>query len=207
MDEALFDLLRAYRNPGVWNQYRDTDPELDRPDGAAVRRRNLRVYLEAFAGAQFMLVGEAAGYAGSRFTGIAFICEAQLVGARALSWTQGRELARSSTAERPWVERSAQIVWAALGERRDCLLWNAFPWHPFGARGPLSNRHPGRALPAGLKVLRCMLAMFPAARPVAVGLTAKRALDSLGLRAPMLRHPSHGGKGEFVAGLAALTGS
>ena len=210
--ERLFELLTAYRNPRVFNQYRDVDPELDRADGAAVRCRNLRLYLTAFAHARFVLVGEAAGYAGCRFSGIPFTCEAQLVGPERLNWTTGSEteggdpLARSSAREALWVERSAQIVWPALQAREhlDCVLWNGLPWHPFGEGGALSNRAPGRDLDDGLEVLRVLLSLFPAARPYAVGRVAQRALARIGVEAPYIRHPSHGGKRAFMAGVAAL---
>ena len=67
---ALLDLLVAYRGERAFNQYRDEQPDLDIAGGAATRRRNLCVYLDAFAGARVVLVGEAAGYAGCRFSGI-----------------------------------------------------------------------------------------------------------------------------------------
>jgi hypothetical protein len=202
--ERLFGSLIEYRG-SAFNQYRDVDLELDIPNGAAVRRRNLGHYLETFADARFVLVGEAAGYAGCRFSGIPFTCEAQLVGAEPLGWVRGKDVARSSTRETLWVERSARIVWQALGERADCVLWNAFPWHPFGQAGPLSNRAPGRDLSDGLEVLRCLLASFPSARPYAIGRVAQRALESIGVSAPYIRHPSHGGKRKFMAGVAALS--
>ncbi|RLC65333.1 MAG: hypothetical protein DRI48_06805, partial [Chloroflexi bacterium] len=155
--DQLLELLTDYCNPRAFNQYRDVHPELDLPDGATRRRRNLRQYLRAFADARFVLVGEAAGYAGCRFSGIPFTCEAQLVGPERLDWTLecGDGLARSSAGETLWVERSAKIVWEALRTRSDCLLWNAFPWHPFEEGDLLSNRAPGRDLSAGLEVLRC----------------------------------------------------
>ena len=202
--DHLLDLLVAYCSDRAFNQYREVDPELDLPDGPAIRRRNLRRYLETFAGARYALVGEAAGYAGCRFSGIPFTCEVQLVGPERLSWTDGLELARSSTAEALWVERSDRIVWEALEGRTDCVLWNAFPWHPFGKRGPLSNRAPGRDLHDGLEVLRSFLALFPSARPYAVGRVAQRALAEIGIDAPYIRHPSHGGKPQFMEGVAAL---
>jgi hypothetical protein len=203
--DHLLDLLTAYRNDRAFNQYRDVRPDLDLPQGAEIRRRNLRGYLDAFAGARFVLVGEAAGYAGCRFSGIPFTCEAQMVGPERLGWADGLDLARSSTAEALWVERSDRIVWEALEGRTDCVLWNAFPWHPFGERGPLSNRAPGRDLRDGLEVLRHFLSLFPAARPYAVGRVAQRALEAIGLEATYIRHPSHGGKPKFMAGIAALT--
>lgn len=202
--DKLVDLLRAYRGHRVFNQYREVHPELDLPDGAHVRRQNLGQYLGAFAHARHLLVGEAAGYAGCRFSGIPFTCEAQLVGAEPLAWTAGMALERSSLAETLWVERSATMVWQTLGARRDVLLWNAFPWHPYGERGPLSNRHPGRDLGAGLEVLQCLLGLFPRARVYSVGRVAERALAELGVTAPYIRHPSRGGKARFADGVAAL---
>lgn len=197
----LFELLISYRKAGVFNQYAEVDPALDLAEGAAVRRANLRCYLETFAGARWLLVGEAAGYAGCRFSGIPFTAEAQLVGPQPLSWTQGKGLARSSRAKQPWKERSACVVWAALEGRSDCLLWNAFPWHPFRPGQPLSNRQPGADLADGLPVLRHILTLFPSARPCAVGRTAQQALAALGVTAPYIRHPSHGGKRAFEKGL------
>lgn len=202
--DELFELLTAYDNPRAFNQYRDFDPELGLPHGAEIRRRNLRCYLETFANARYVLVGEGAGYAGCRFSGIPFTCEAQLIGPERLGWTLDQDLARSSSAETLWVERSATIVWQPLRERSDCVLWNAFPWHPFGERGPLSNRAPGRDLDDGLEALRCLLSLFPAARPYAVGRVAERALASIGVQAPYIRHPSHGGKRKFIAGVGAM---
>jgi hypothetical protein len=202
--DRLYHLLTKYEDDGVFNQYRDVHSELDRPGGAHIRRRNLGQYLAAFADARFVLVGEAAGYAGCRFSGIPFTCEAQLVGAEPLAWTSGLALDRSSRAKTPWAERSATMVWETLGERRDVLLWNAFPWHPYGGRGPLSNRHPGRDLGAGQEVLRCLLALFPGARPYAIGRVAERALSELDVAAPYIRHPSRGGKAKFVVGATTL---
>jgi len=202
--DDLLDLLAAYRSDRAFNQYRDVDPKLDLPDGPAIRRRNLHCYLDTFKGACFVLVGEAAGYAGCRFSGIPFTCEAQLVGPERLSWTDGLDLARSSTAETLWVERSDRIVWEGLEGRTDCVLWNAFPWHPFGERGPLSNRAPGRDLGDGLEVLGRFLSLFPSARPYAIERVAERALKTIGVDAPYIRHPSHGGKRKFLAGVANL---
>ncbi len=201
--QDLLAALTAYSGSGSFNQYRDVDALLDLPDGAGIRRRNLALYLETFAGAHHLLVGEAAGYAGCRFSGIPFTSEEQLVGQQPLPWTAGLPVARSSAAEFPWRERSAATVWSALGARRDCVLWNAFPWHPCGDH-PLSNRTPGSELLAGLEALRLMLALFPAAQVCAVGRTAQRALYVLGIEAPYIRHPSHGGQAAFTAGVRTL---
>ena len=56
----------------------------------------------------------------------------------------------------------------------------------------------------GLDVLRSFLALFPSARPYAVGRVAQRALAEIGIDATYIRHPSHGGKPKFMEGVAAL---
>ena len=206
----LFDLLQDYdghparcEQPGVFNQYRDWDPTLEHPDAPAQRRTNLRRYLETFSGATYALVGEAAGYAGCRFSGIPFTGEAQLVGPERLPWTRSGDFSQSSLGD-PWRERSAEIVWPALNGRRDCVLWNAFPWHPYKA-GPLTNRRPrSTELRQAHNVLRCFLSLFPTIQVYAVGRVSQLALRQLGIEAIYIRHPSHGGKRAFVARVAAL---
>ncbi len=201
-------LLRALARPagsGLFNPYCDEDPRLDRARGAAIRRANLRAYLHAFQDARYLLVGEAAGYNGCRFTGVPFTGEDLLVGDGALGWTQGLRLARSSKGARLSSERSAGIVWGAIGERRDLLLWNAVPWHPHRPHRPLSNRPPARGeVRAGRELLERFLALFPHATPVAVGRVAEGALRELGLDPIYVRHPSMGGKRDFLSGVAAL---
>ena len=203
--DRLFELLRAFQGEGAFNQYEECDPSLERPGGAEIRRRNLRCYLEAFAGASYVLVGEAAGYAGCRFSGIPFTGEAQIVGPEALSWTLGRGL-RQSSRDDPWRERSGQIVWEALGDRRDCVLWNAFPWHPHGDE-LLSNRRPKRAeMVACTEVLAHFVTLYTHAEVWAIGRVSEQKLHQLGIRARYIRHPSHGGKSAFVRGVSALPG-
>lgn len=213
-NERLLSLLDSQPSrDGVFNQYRDHHPDLDQPHAVAVRRANLVHYLDTFSvgtGVRFVLVGEAAGYAGCRFSGIPFTCEAQIIGLvdqPLFEWTQDRGLERSSIETyAPWVERSARMVWETLGARRDCVLWNAFPWHPCPPGEPLSNRPPGRDTTYGLEALECFLALYAGAEPVAIGRVAQRALATIGVEATYIRHPSRGGKRKFVAGVTGLTG-
>lgn len=201
--DLLLDLLQGYQGAGVLNQYRESDPNLERPGGAAIRRRNLCRYLAAFSGASYVLVGEAAGYAGCRFSGIPFTGEAQIVGDECLPWARGLGFEQSSRSEL-WRERSGEIVWAALDGRADCALWNTFPWHPYADK-PLSNRKPIRTeVEQATEVLRVFLALFGHAQVYAIGRVSEETLGRLGVRAPYIRHPSHGGKAAFVRGVQAL---
>jgi hypothetical protein len=187
----------------VTNQYAACDPTLERHNGPAIRAANLRRYLDVFAGAAYLLVGEAAGYAGCRFSGIPFTGEAQITGDECLPWAVGLGLRQSSLGGL-WRERSGSMVWEAFAGRRDCALWNAFPWHPHGA-DPLTNRRPTRAeLNRGSAVLRCVLELFSHASVYAVGRVSENALACLGVHAAYIRHPSHGGKVAFTRAVRAL---
>ena len=201
--DPLFEMLQGFQGAGVFNQYRDSEPSLERAEGAAIRRRNLRRYLMAFASASYVLVGEAAGYAGCRFSGMPFTGEAQIVGPQCLLWARGLGFEQSSRDEL-WRERSGEMVWGAFDGRLDCVLWNAFPWHPYASKN-LSNRKPTRAeLEQATGVLRCFLSLFPQAEAHAIGRVSEDTLARLGVHAPYIRHPSHGGKTAFVRGVQAL---
>ena len=191
----------------VVNPYRDSDPALDRPGAARRRRQNLEAYLDRVGHPRIVLLGEALGFRGGRFSGIAFTSERQLAGddGRRLPWA-GPPFQSTSTRPGLWLEPSGSVVWGALGgDPRGVLLWNAFPWHPYAGKGPLSNRTPERRLLTGnLHVLEEMLAACPGARVIAVGRTAQAALGLLGVEAPALRHPAYGGAAIFRRQLADL---
>jgi hypothetical protein len=208
----LSPVLRLlYRGPRgtarcVVNPYREAFPELDGPAAARRRRENLEAYLERVGVPRLVLLGEALGFRGGRFSGIAFTSERQLAGPddRRLPWA-GPPFRASSRNPALWLEPSGSVVWDALrGEARGALVWNVFSWHPYGARGPLSNRTPERSLvAANLHVLERLLAEIDGARVLAVGRTAQAALAALGVEAPVLRHPAHGGAGLFRRQLRA----
>ncbi len=210
-------LLDTFRGPrqkslGISNPYRDEDRAVDRSGAARQRRRNLEIYLERVGRPRLVLLGEAIGYRGGRFSGIPFTSERQIAGEgkERLAWT--REAGFQPTGRHPslWLEPSGTIVWSALASLpkapRGVLLWNAFPWHPQGDLGALSNRTPERALlRENLHVLETLLSLLPSrARIAAVGRTAEAAVALLGAVASPLRHPAHGGAGRFRAQLAEL---
>ncbi|HYG64654.1 MAG TPA: uracil-DNA glycosylase, partial [Thermoanaerobaculia bacterium] len=138
---------------------------------------------------------------GGRFSGIAFTSERQLAGGGPcrLPWAADGDFQPTSRNPALWLEPSGSIVWGVLGgEPNGALLWNTFPWHPWGAAGPLSNRTPERSLVAANRhVLERLLETVGGARVLAVGRTAQAALAALGVEAPALRHPAHGGANLF----------
>ena len=107
IDRDLIPLLASYRGDGVFNQYQEEHPEHDLPDAAEMRINNLRRYLDTFRGARHILLAEAAGYQGCRFSGVPMTSEAQLVEPGTLYWARGQGYTRTSKRDRLWREPSA----------------------------------------------------------------------------------------------------
>jgi hypothetical protein len=189
MQELLLDLRRAHIG-ATFNQYAGTE--------GALRLANLGHYLDQRLGADVVALGEAAGYQGMRWSGIAFTSE--------------RDLARwgppfRATSDRPkgWSEPSGTIVHRVLDEldaERRVILWNTVPHHPHHPGRPLSNRRPTQAEVAiGAAFAERLLELARPRLVVAVGRIAEAVL---GERAVYVRHPANGGGAAFADGMRAL---
>lgn len=197
MDDLLRDLAAA-RIGDTFNQYRESGPD-DVAGAPALRLANLRAYLEQRSSADTVCLGEAGGYQGMRWSGIAFTSERDLAG-----W--GAPF-RATCAARPrgWSEPSGTIVHRTLREldaERRVILWNTVPTHPHRPGEPLSNRRPrAEEIAAGAVFVARMLAIVRPRRVVAVGRVAE---SILGDGVPYVRHPANGGATAFAEGLAAI---
>jgi uracil-DNA glycosylase len=200
---SLLDALLDYSGANVFNPWAARDPLDLRAGSAAARRRRLGQHLDCAA--KFVLIGEAAGYQGCHFSGIAFTSE-RLILEGAIPRVGAPT--RITRRPRPWSEPSATIVWGTLHElgiADRVVLWNAFPWHPHRAAEPYSNRRPtGPETRAGASLLRGVLEHFDGATVVGVGVVAGAALRAVGFDAPGVRHPSMAGAVAFRTALAAL---
>lgn len=188
LDEKVFPLASTGR---LFNLYNDRHPELDLPDAPAIRRANLRSYLNAYREMpRVFLVAEAPGPWGCRFTGVPITCEAQLLDAAFP--VHG---VRSSTAGRPHREYSAGIHWRVLAPYFPAFLtWNTVPFHPHRRGEPLSIRTPTAGeIDAFESVLEGFLRVIQPDYVAAVGRKAQRALDRLDVANTYVRHPSQGG--------------
>jgi hypothetical protein len=192
MDGLLDDLRRA-RIGAAFNQYAGAD--------GAVRLANLRRYLDERGSADVVALGEAAGYQGMRWSGIAFTSERDL-----LRWGAPYRL----TSDRPegWSEPSGTIVHRTLelleAEHR-VVLWNTVPHHPHHPGRTLSNRRPSaKEVAAGAVYVERLLDQLQPRLVLAVGRIAEGVL---GDRAVYIRHPANGGASQFAAGISrALAG-
>ena len=180
----------------TFNQFRDAGPD-DVPDAPAIRLANLRHYVEDRREADVIAVGEAAGYQGMRWSGIAFTSEFDL-----LRW--GAPFRRSSRRPRPWKEPSGTIVHGILeqlGAERRVILWNTVPTHPYLPGRPLSNRRPTREeIAAGRVVVERLVDLVQPRVLVGVGRIACAALPE----AHYVRHPAQSGATAFRAGMRQI---
>ncbi|MEN8097988.1 MAG: uracil-DNA glycosylase [Chloroflexota bacterium] len=205
MHQTILDSLIDFESPGLFNQYTSFDPAHDVLDAHLMRQKNLIEYLEIIDDPALILLAEAAGYRGCRFSGIPMTSENHLVGSTQLDWAKNGSFRKTSVKDVPWREPSATILYQVIQSRTDILIWNTVPWHPMGKRGALSNRPPRRAeIDAGLTVLQNITVRYPSAKVVAVGRVAERSLRAINLDTVYVRHPAHGGKPEFERGLLAL---
>lgn len=157
--------------------------------------------------AQFILVGEAPGYQGCRYSGIPFTSERLLLEEAVPGVSHLPD--RLSVRNIPFSEPSATIVWntlTELGIGTHTILWNALQLHPFKPGHPWSNRTPtGAELSLGEPALLLLIAAFPKAELVAVGKKAGRLLEKMAIvPAAVVRHPANGGAGKFKAGMTEL---
>jgi len=88
------------------------------------------------------------------------------------------------------------------------LLWNAFPFHPYKANQPDSNRKPLISeLEIGNKYIQYLMDMYEIKEVYAIGKVAQSSLSKLGMEVHVIRHPANGGKKEFVEGIEMLFGT
>lgn len=195
MERLLAELTRL-RIGATFNQYAEAGPD-DVPGAAAIRLENLRAYLAERPGADVVCLGEAGGYQGMRWSGIAFTSERDL-----LRWGAPY---RTTCAARTWSEPSGTIVHrvlAELGAEHRVILWNTVPTHPHRPGEPLSNRRPTTAeVEAGAPLAMRLVELVRPRTVVAVGRIAESVLPA---GTAYVRHPANAGGPAFREGMRAI---
>lgn len=213
--------LKSYKaGNDVFNPWKDYDPDLDiGSEVPVIRESQLQAFLESRINrAKHILVGEAVGYQGGRFTGVALTSERLLLGYQ--KEMKAADILCSRTARRTsnphycrfkyktqglygFIEPTATIVWKEIFDcnlnPHDVVTWNIFPFHPFDlGAGMLSNRAPrANEIKAGKYYLEGLIGLYPGAAIVAMGSYSSEALRELGIRNYHVPHPSNGGANDF----------
>jgi hypothetical protein len=219
--EMFLEALQKYKANDVYNPWNDNNPIFDVIDAAAIKTQHLTKYLkQRIPNAKYIMIAEALGFQGGRFSGIAMTSERIMLGNHN---EVNRELVYPSCAGKRtsnphysaltniqrksgYTEPTATTVWKTIIESgvspNEVILWNIFPFHPFdSAKGVMSNRKPRKEeLIDGVDFFRKLLQLNPNAKLIAVGKQSKDTLASKPyniLSDYVARHPANGGTADF----------
>ncbi len=165
---------------------------------------NLRSYLKLMKRERprLLLVGEAPGYKGCGITGIPF-SSGKLF--EQVDHPFLKKLKNSLLLPKIEAENTASIVWRFLVEQQMTpLFWNAYPFHPHPAGNREKNRAPNRQeIAEGVRYLQAIERLFKPQQIAGIGRAgtacAERAFPEYTIS--YIRHPSYGGKSDFVVGM------
>jgi hypothetical protein len=205
----------------VFNQYRDRNDQVDVLDAAAIRTENLRRYMaNAIETASILVVGEAAGPWGCRFSGVPFTSEKQLIDPCILPFPlRGKRSSRAiltchTKVSPPFTSRSAEIFWSVMKPYHSrFLVWDAFPFHPHEPHDFLTVRNPTqKEIKQFGEALLLIIKYMNPTHIVAVGKKAEEVLKTLKEKRRItthnkpeyVRHPSRGGEGKFKEKMESL---
>lgn len=199
---AFCNELRGLEFKDVFNPYRDRCPEHDLADAPAIRRKNLRLVLDAAcaAGIDIMWFGRDLGYRGGRRTGLALTDEVNLP---KLKKAYGGIALRQATATNAVGELTAKQIWKVIEHLpAPPFLWNVFPFHPHEHGNSMSNRpHTRTEVQLCEALLDMLLRIINPVRIIALGQAAHSALSRHGRSCTIIRHPSYGGQTQFRDGV------
>jgi hypothetical protein len=217
--EAFINELKQYQRPRVCNPWRDYHQSLDiGSDAPAIRRRHLETYLRLRLGqARYILIAEAMGYQGRRFSGVPITSERILLGNQTgiqpvgiigragerTSNPQSTGLKRTQSSL-GFAEPTATTVWGTLAEYgvhfQQVVLWNIFPFHPYrNEANPLTNRAPSKQeLQEGLTFAEMLIGgIYPNTRIIAIGRLSAETLAKSNIQFTHVPHPAQGHTNQF----------
>jgi len=194
IDDFVLSLSKKRNTSVLKNPY--LDPAL---------ANNLRVYLNAINQLEHkpvLLVGEALGFKGGRLTGIPF-SSGQIFDRFEHPFL--KQIRPKIVLDNVESENTATIVWDYLSQRQITpLCWNAFPFHPHPKGNRYKNRAPtAKEMASGARYLRALQNIFQIDTIIGVGAKgttcAKKSFPDKNIFS--VRHPSFGGKRDFMQGL------
>ena len=202
------DTLSGLVFQDTFNPYLHRCPVHDRDDAPSLRRGALLEMLQEAAPSdvEAIWVGRDLGYRGGRRTGLA-LTDDRHIKAHATRWSI--DITRPTEGEMV-SEKTAAVVWDVLAHvTSQVFLWNVFPFHPHEPSEPFSNRaHNASERAAGEDVLVALIELLRPRRLVAIGnIAADSARRVCGtVEVVHVRHPSYGGRKEFLKNMRALYG-
>ena len=184
---------------------RDSSSTVFNPYSNKKVANNLKLYFEYILKNQdeyVLLIGEAPGYAGCRITGIPFTSGVTITNSSLPIFKAIKKQIFLKTIES---EKTATIVWDYLESRGKIpVFWNSFPFHPHDKDDQLSNRAPtSDEIEEGKYFIESLVEKFKPKVIAAIGRKGERALNNIfpDKNIEYIRHPSRGGKSDFLKGI------
>lgn len=212
--QKLEEILTRFSSTNIiFNQYRDSNLLVDIPDAPSIRLKNLHGYLaNRINDATILIIGEAAGPWGCRFSGIPFTGEKQLLdpsfpisGTRTSKDVLSMELRIAP----PFISRSAEMFWEVLAPfHNQFISWDVFPLHSHKPDNPFTVRNPtNKETDQFGEAVRIIVSYMNPKIIISVGKKSFNELTRLGINSTYVRHPSRGGKGKFIEGINSVFSS
>ena len=196
LKSLLCELSKRKSSYIVFNQYQEKN-----------MLNNLEAYLKYLLRyrSDILLIGEAPGYRGCRLTGIPFTSGNVI---KTSEHNIFREIGREIVLPQVVSEKTATILWGFLGINKAVpILWNAFPFHPHQSRKTEGNRRPNVSeIEEGTTYLKLICNLFKPKKLCSLGRVGESILKIVFPKEEIIyiRHPSHGGKKDFIEGMTEL---
>lgn len=194
-------ILENYNTENVFNPYSDMCNKYDTIDSPKLRLEVLRQILQKAERSEIdaIWLGRDLGHRGGRRTGLAFTDDLNIE----------NHLKRWDIIDNPFSrpeitikEQTATTIWSKLQNIDEKIfLWNIFPFHPHLIDEPLTNRcHNKRENIIGKEILLQLINILQPKKILAIGNDAFNSVEQLNIRIELkkARHPSYGGKKEFL---------
>lgn len=168
---------------------------------------NLKRYFDHFLNNPFryILIGEAPGHDGCRWTGIPFTSGHVIRNCKHRIFSQDNS---DYCLEKVIKESTATVVWEYLSEIEELpLFWNSFPFHPHAENNCNNNRLPGKnEIKEGAEYLNLIFEIFSKKTVYSLGRVSEKTMkvNFPALKSNYIRHPSRGGKPKFIEGMNLL---
>lgn len=196
LNKLLNSLSKRKSSHTVFNQYQDKNI-----------LNNLKLYLKYLLKNKpdILIIGEAPGYKGCGITGIPFSSGRFIKESKHKIF---KEIRGQIKLKQVVSENTAKILWSFIGNKPAPILWNAFPFHPHKKRNLNTNRKPTQSeIKEGEKYLLMIYELFKPKKICALGRVGEATLKKIfpNKEIVYIRHPSHGGKREFIKGMEFFT--
>ena len=177
----------------------------------ALNQRNLIRWLDRAESEEptVLFIGEAPGKYGAAITGVPFtsIENLKMLDKRYQSaFAEDCHFGIPDCEGIKTKESTSTVFWKCVSSLLSghplVMAWNAVPFWP------IDNRTPNTAeIKFGSKWVCEIVEMYPSVVVVAVGKRAEIALGEVGIEHVSVRHPAHGGKSDFYAGVKRVAQS